>query len=300
MPLPKIGFIGLGIMGRPMAKNLIDAGYSLTVWNRSQASIDILVGHGAKAGSSPADVASQSEIIITMVTDSPDVEQVTLGPAGIIEGAKSGSVQVDMTTMSPIVTREIAEKLGAKGILMLDAPVSGGDVGAINGTLSVMVGGPKEAFDRCRPVFEVVGANITHAGEENGLGQYVKLCNQIACGLNILAMSESISLGSKAGLDLDTMLAAITKGAAGSWMMTNLAPKVVKGDWEPGFMVRLQQKDLRLVLEAAASLDLPLPGTALVSQLFRSVEAAGLGDKGTQSIIHALEVLGDFKVHKDA
>ena len=299
MSLPKLGFIGLGIMGRPMAKNLLDAGYSLTVWNRSQPAIDTVAGWGATPAGSAKEVAENAEIIITMVTDSPDVEQVTLGPNGIIEGVRSGSVQIDMTTMSPIITKQIAAKLAEKGVAMLDAPVSGGDIGAQRGTLSIMVGGPKEAFDRCLPIFEVLGQNITHAGEENGLGQFVKLCNQIACGLNLLAMVESISLGAKAGLDLETMLAAITKGAAGSWMLTNLAPKVVAGDWEPGFMIRLQQKDLRLVLEAAAALDLPLPGTALVSQLFRSAEAAGLGDKGTQALIHALEVLGNFKVHKD-
>ena len=280
-----------------MAKNLIDAGYSLTVWNRSQPSIDELVSYGATAGESPADVASLSDIVITIVTDSPDVEAVTLGADGILEGARSGSVHVDMTTMSPMMTQDIAARLAANGVEMLDAPVSGG---AQNGTLSIMVGGPTAAFERCLPVFEVLGANVTHAGQENGLGQFVKLCNQILCGLNILAMCEAISLGSKAGLDLEKMLAAVSKGAGGSWMISNLAPKVVDGDWEPGFMVRLQQKDLRLVLEAASALDLPLPGTSLVSQLFRSVEAAGLGDKGTQSLIHALERLGDFEVSEDA
>ena len=296
MAKPKVGFIGLGIMGRPMAKNLIEAGFELTVWNRSKAKIDTVVGYGATGASSPKEVAEKSEIIITIVSDSPDVVAVSLGENGIIEGIKPGSIQIDMTTMSPQITREIAAKLGEKGCQMLDAPVSGGDVGAIKGTLSIMVGGPTDAFNRAVPLFEAMGQNIVHAGEDNGLGQYVKLCNQIGCGLNLLAVAEAIALGKRAGLDLDKMLGAVTKGAAGSWMMSNLGPKMVAGDWEPGFMVRLQQKDLRLVLEAAASLDLPMPGTALVHQMFRAVEADGLGDKGTQAIVHAMEKLGNFTV----
>ncbi|MBT3292465.1 MAG: NAD(P)-dependent oxidoreductase, partial [Victivallales bacterium] len=174
----------------------------------------------------------------------------------MIEGAASGSIVVDMTTMSPKITAEIATALGENGVEMLDAPVSGGDIGAQNGTLSIMVGGPTSAFDRVLPLFEVMGQNIVHAGEDNGLGQYVKLCNQIAVVGNLLAMCEAVALGKRAGLDLDKMIAAISKGAAGSWALLNLAPRVAKGDWEPGFMVDLQQKDLRLTLEAAAELDL--------------------------------------------
>ncbi|GIX06069.1 MAG: tartronate semialdehyde reductase [Candidatus Poribacteria bacterium] len=299
MALPKVGWIGLGIMGKPMVRNLLNAGYPLVVWNRSRPAVDLAASWGATPANSAKEVAEQCEIVVTMVPDSPDVQQVVLGPNGIYEGIRPGSVYVDMSTISPMVTKRIAAKLAEKGVQMLDAPVSGGDIGAQRGTLSIMVGGPREAFERCLPLFQILGENIVHAGEENGLGQFVKLCNQTACGLNLLAMVESIALGAKAGLDLEKMLAAITKGAAGSWMLSNLGPKVIAGDWEPGFMVKLQQKDLRLVLEAAASLGLPLPGTALVHQLFRVVEAAGLGEKGTQALAHALERMGNFKIHPD-
>lgn len=294
----QVGFIGLGIMGKPMAKNLMNAGFPLIVWNRSQPAIDLVASWGAEAAKSPKEVAANSDVIITIVTDSPDVEHVALGPDGIVEGVRPGAIHIDMTTMSPMITQQIAAKLAEKGAQMLDAPVSGGDIGAQNGTLSIMVGGPSDAFERCLPVFEAMGKNIVHVGEEHGSGQFVKLCNQVACGLNLLAMAEAIALGKRAGLDLDKMLEAITKGAAGSWMLSNLGPKVVQGNWEPGFMVRLKQKDLRLCLEAAASLDLPLPGTALVHQLYRSLQADGLGDKGTQALVHAIEKLGNFTVHE--
>lgn len=293
----RVGFIGLGIMGKPMCRNLLNAGFPLTVWNRSQPAIDLVVSWGAIPARSPKEVAEKSEVIITMVTDSPDVEQVTLGPNGILEGIASGGIHVDMTTISPLVTRQIAARLAEKGAFMLDAPVSGGDIGAKNATLSIMVGGPKTAFDTCLPIFQALGKNIVHIGEEHGSGQFTKLCNQIAGGLHLLAMSEAIAFGRKAGIDLEKMLTAISQGAAGSWMLTHLAPRVLKGDWEPGFMVKLQQKDLRLALEAASQMNLPLPGTALVHQLFRAVEAEGLGNKGTQSLIHALEKLGNFTVN---
>jgi len=296
MDQPRIGFIGLGIMGKPMCANLLKAGYSLTVWNRSQPSIDTVVGYGAAAGESPADVAAKSDVIITMVTDSPDVQKVVLGPGGVIEGARSGATLIDMTTMSPSVTREIAEALSAKGISMLDAPVSGGDVGAKAGTLSIMVGGEAEVFERCLPVFQAMGKNIIHIGPQ-GAGQTTKLCNQIAVALNMLAGCEAIMLAARSGIDPKKMLDAISAGAAGSWMLSNLAPRIVQGDYAPGFMIRLAQKDLRLVLEAANELQLPLPGTALMNQMWRSVEAEGGGDLGTQAAIKALEKLASFSIH---
>jgi 3-hydroxyisobutyrate dehydrogenase len=293
--LPRIGFIGLGIMGKPMCANLLKAGYSLTVWNRSRPAIDTVVGYGAEAGASPADVAARSDIIITMVTDSPDVQRVVLGESGVIEGARPGSVVIDMTTMSPAVTRDIAAALAEKGVEMLDAPVSGGDVGAKNGTLSIMVGGKAEVFEQCLPVFQAMGKNILHIGP-HGAGQTTKLCNQIAVALNMLAGCEAIMLAAKSGIDPKKMLGAISAGAAGSWMLSNLAPRIVDGDFAPGFMIRLAQKDLRLVLEAADQLNLPLPGTALMNQVWRSVEAEGGGDLGTQAAIKALEKWADFKV----
>jgi len=298
MSKKKLGFIGLGIMGIPMCKNLLDAGYSVTVWNRSQPGIDKCVKFGAVAGSSAKDVAEKSEIVITIVTDSPDVQQVVLGGNGVIEGAKQGTILIDMTTMSPKITKEIAEELNKKDIKMLDAPVSGGDAGAINGTLSIMVGGPKEAFDECLPIFEVLGKNIIHIGEANGSGQSTKLCNQVICALNILATCEGLTLAAKSGIDMEKMFSAVTAGAAGSWMLDNLGPKMLERDYEPGFMVKHKQKDLRLVMEAARDLEISLPGAALVHQLYHAIEAEGLQEKGTQALVLALEKLANVEVKK--
>jgi 3-hydroxyisobutyrate dehydrogenase len=290
-----IGFIGLGIMGRPMARNLLKAGYPLTVWNRSQPGIEELVRDGAGAGSSPEEVAHQSDVIITIVTDSPDVEKVALGPKGIIEGERPGLVHIDMSTISPAVTRRIGSRLAEKGIEMLDAPVSGGDTGAQAGTLSIMVGGKEETFQRCRPIFEVLGRTIVHCGP-NGAGQTVKLCNQIVVALNNLAMCEALVFATKAGVDTRRMLEAVGAGAASSWALLNLAPRILARDFRPGFKVAHQQKDLRLALETAQQEAIPLPGTSLVHQLFAAVEAEGLGAEGTQALVKALEKLAGAEV----
>lgn len=295
MSLPQVGFIGLGIMGRPMCANLLKAGYSLTVWNRSQPGIDEVVGYGARAGATPADVAAQSDVVITMVTDSPDVQRVVLGDDGVIHGARPGSVVIDMTTMSPSVTREIAAALSDRGVEMLDAPVSGGDVGAKAGTLSIMVGGKEEVFERCLPVFQAMGKNIIHIGA-NGAGQTCKLCNQIAVAINMLAGCEAIMFAARSGIDPGKMLSAISAGAAGSWMLSNLAPRIVNRDFAPGFMIRLAQKDLRLVLEGANEMQLPLPGTALMNQVWRAVQADSGDNLGTQAAIIALEKWAGIKV----
>lgn len=296
--MKRLGFIGLGVMGKPMAANLLKAGYPLTVWNRTRSKIDDLVRLNAKPGESPEDVAEKSDVVITMVSDSPDVEEVVLGPSGVIEGAKPGMVLIDMSTISPTVTRKIAEKLAKKDVKMLDAPVSGGDIGAKQGTLSIMVGGPKETFDECLPILEVLGKRITYMGT-NGMGQATKLCNQVICVLNIEAVCEGLMLGAKLGLDLEKLLNVVTAGAAGSWMLANIGPKMIKRDFEPGFRISHQQKDLRLALTAAAEVSLPLPGTALVNQMFRSAEAEGLGAKGTQALIVAMEKLAGFKIASD-
>ena len=288
--MEKIGFIGLGVMGSPMAKNLIEAGYTLTVWNRTKSRMDELLAMGATGAESPKEVAMKSDVVITMVSDSPDVEDVVLGSSGVIEGTKPGMVLIDMSTISPQVTHRIAEALLERGGEMLDAPVSGGDVGAKQGTLSIMVGGTEETYKRCLPILSVLGKKITHMGV-NGLGQATKLCNQVICGLNIQAMSEGLMLGSKLGLDLERLLEVVTAGAAGSWMLSNLGPKILVRDFEPGFKIEHQQKDLRLALSAAAKVRLPLPGTALVQQMLRAVEAEGLEGKGTQSAIIAIEKL---------
>ncbi len=292
---PRVGFVGLGIMGQPMALNLVKAGFAVNCWNRTAARMEPVVQAGGLAAESPAHVAELSDITITMVRDSPDVEAVVLGRKGIIEGARAKAVLIDMSTISPQVTREIAARLKERDVQMLDAPVSGGDVGAREGTLSIMVGGEQEVFERCRPVFEALGKTITYCGP-TGAGQTVKLCNQIVCGLNILAMSEGLLFGAKAGVDLRVMHQAISAGAASSWMLTNLAPKVLDRDFAPGFMVDLQQKDLKLALEAARECSATLPGTALVHQLFAALQAHGEGQEGTQALVKALERLAKVEV----
>jgi len=290
-----VGFIGLGIMGRPMCKNLIQAGFPLTVWNRSRPGIDTVTGYGAAAAAAPREVAERSDIIITMVTDSPDVRQVILGEQGVIHGVKRDAAVIDMSTISPAVTREIAAALKMKGVHMLDAPVSGGEKGAIDGTLSIMVGGEEPIFQRCLPAFQAMGKTIVYVGP-TGSGQIVKLCNQVAGAVHLQAMCETLALAVRAGVDPHRMLEAVSAGAAGSWMLSNLAPRILKGDLNPGFMVKLQQKDLRLIMETSDELHLPLPATALVSQLFRSVEADDGGDLGTQALITVMEKLAGIRV----
>ena len=291
----RIGFIGLGIMGRPMAKHLMNAGHTLTVWNRSRPGIDELVEAGADEGASPADVAAKSEVVFTMVGDSPDVEAVSMGENGIIGGARSGLIHIDCTTMSPEVTRQIAKAYEAKGIEMLDAPVSGGEGGAINATLSIMIGGKQDVFERCKPLFEVVGKTITYCGPI-GAGQTVKLCNQVAVSVTNMAVCEALVLAAKAGVSTKTMLDAISGGAASSWQMVNLGPKMIEGDFRPGFKVWHQQKDLRLALEVGREHDLPMPATALVAQLFASIATDGHKEAGTQALVKALEKLGSVSV----
>jgi len=290
----RIGFIGLGIMGRPMALNILRKGLPLTVWNRTRSRMKPLTDEGAESGASPADIASRSDITITMVSDSPDVEEVILGNAGVLTGAPKGSVIVDMSTISPSLTRRIAGLCRRQGVEMLDAPVSGGDVGAAAGTLSIMVGGEKRTFDRVRPVLEAMGKTITYCGP-SGSGQATKLCNQVIGALNLLALCEGLVLGIKAGLDPSTLLQAVSSGAAGSWILSNLGPKIVAGNMAPGFMVKLEQKDLRLVMEAAHELGVSLAGTSLVQQLFNAVEASGGAELGTQSLFTVIEKLAGLR-----
>lgn len=290
MAITRVGFIGLGIMGAPMAANLLRAGFDVTVWNRSPSRTQPLLEAGANGADSPAGVAAAAEVTLSCVTNSGDVEEVALGPNGVIEGAKPGSVYIDCSTISPEVAKKVAAALGKRGVAMLDAPVSGGDIGAQAGTLAIMVGGEAAVFERCLPVLEAMGKTIVHVGP-SGSGQVVKLCNQIAGGLNLLAAAEAIGLARRAGVDPEKMLQVVSAGAAGSWMLSNLAPRAVRGDYAPGFMVDLMQKDLRLVLDAANETHTPLPGTALVSQLFQSIQAEGRGRDGTQSLIDAIAKL---------
>ena len=290
--MERIGFIGLGIMGVPMVANLISAGFSPIVWNRSQPGIDACVALGATAGDSPKVVAEASDILITIVTDSPDVESVLVGrDDAAIHGLESGAVVIDMSTISPAVTRDIAAQLAERGVAMLDAPVSGGDSGAKAGTLSIMVGGGEPTLERCRPVLEAMGSTITHCGP-TGAGQTVKLCNQVAIAGALLGVCEALSLADKSGVDQERMLAAISAGAAGSWQLSNLGPKIAVGDYAPGFMVNLMQKDLRLALEAGADVLQPLPNTSLVQQLYYQLQASGLGGEGTQALARVVANLG--------
>ena len=291
----KIGFVGLGIMGRGMANNLLKAGFSVRVWNRTASRMDALVEAGAEAGSSPQDVAAQSDIIITCVSDTPDVEAVIMGDGGVIHGVSAGNLVIDCSTISPQVTKDIAAKLNEKGVHMLDAPISGGSEGAANGTLSIMVGGDAAQFERATPVFEAMGQTITHVGDQ-GAGQAVKLVNQILVVGNMLAVSEALVFAQASGLDLTKTYEAVKGGAAGSWMLTNRAPQCIARDWRPGFTIELQQKDLRLVLEAADQLGVPLAGTSLVFNFYRPLEEQGLKQEGNHALIKAVERLAGIEV----
>lgn len=291
----RIGFIGLGIMGRGMARNILQAGLELRVWNRTPGRMDEFVQAGAIAARSPADLAGNSDIIISCVSDTPDVEAVLLGADGVIHGAASGALVIDMSTISPQATREIAAKLNERGVAMLDAPVSGGSEGAARGTLSIMVGGDAAHVERAMPVFRAMGKTITHVGGQ-GDGQMVKLVNQILVVGNALAMSEALLFAQAGGLDLEKTLQAVVGGAAGSWMLSNRGPQILARDWRPGFTIDLQQKDVRLAIEAADQLGVPVITTNLIFNLYRTLQQAGLGAEGNHALIKALERLSGFEV----
>jgi 3-hydroxyisobutyrate dehydrogenase len=290
-----VGFIGLGIMGRPMAGNLLRTGFTVTAYNRSERPRAVLAAAGARTASAPADAAREAEIVIVMVTDSEAVEAVCLGPRGVVEGARPGTLVVDMSTISPGATRRIGAALGTRGLGMLDAPVSGGESGAVAGSLSIMVGGDARDLARARPALEAMGSRIVHCGPL-GAGQTVKLANQIAVALTNLAVCEALVFAQRSGVDPAAVLDAVGAGAGASWQLSNLGPRMLRRDFAPGFKIALQQKDLRLALETAAGLRLPLPGVALVHQLFAAVESAGGGEDGTQALVRALETLGNVRV----
>lgn len=293
--MERVGFIGLGIMGRGMAANVLKAGFPLSVWNRTRARADAFAAAGAAVAATPARLAMECDIIITCVSDTPDVQAVILGEQGVIHGVRAGSLVIDMSTISPTVTREIAAALADKHVDMLDAPVSGGSEGAAKGTLSIMVGGKAEALERARPVLQAMGTRITHVGP-NSAGQTVKLVNQVIVVGNCLAMAEGLMLAQAGGVDLQKALEAVSAGAAGSWMLSNRGPQILARDWRPGFTVALQQKDLRLVLDAADENGVPLPGTALIFQLYRTIEARGLSGDGNHALVKALEALAGFEI----
>lgn len=291
----RVGFIGLGIMGRGMARNLLKAGFELRVWNRTVSRMDELVAEGAYATASPADLAGKCDIIITCVSDTPDVEAVVLGPEGVVRAIQPGALLIDMSTISPEATRRIALELDGRGASMLDAPVSGGSEGAARGTLSIMVGGPPAQVERAMLVFQAMGKTITHVGG-TGDGQMVKLVNQILVVGNALAMSEALLFAQAGGLDLAKTLAAVKDGAAGSWMLSFRGPQIIARDWRPGFTIDLQQKDIRLALQAAEQLGVPTLATSMISNLYRSLQQAGLGAEGNHALIKALERLAGIEV----
>jgi len=285
-----IGFIGLGIMGRPMAKNLLKAGYPLVVHNRSRAPVDELVRTGARASTSPREVAAQCEVLVTMLPNSPDVEQVALGKDGIIEGARRGLIYVDMSTISPIVSQKVGKALAASGVTMLDAPVSGGEKGAIDATLSIMVGGDKAVFDAVLPIFKAMGRTITHLGPL-GFGGFTKLANQIIVAGNLTALAEALTLAKKAGLDRDLTLTALAGGLAGSKCLEQKRSNYLANAYTPGFKIDLHYKDLGLIMESARALGVPLPTTAVVQELFNALRVKGRGGLDHSAVITLLEDL---------
>ncbi len=281
-----IGFAGIGIMGAGMAANLVKAGFDVSVWNRTRSKAEAVAG--AEVADSPADLARRSPVVMLCVSDSPDVVELVEGPEGLLAGLSEGSLVVDHSTISPGVTVELSARVADQGASWLDAPVSGGSEGAARGTLSIMVGGSEADLSRARPFLEAVGSTITHVGGV-GSGQMVKIVNQILVVVNQLAASEALLLAEAAGLDLAATLTAVEGGAAGSWMLSNRGPQMIERDWRPGFTIDLQQKDLRLALDAADQVGVPLLGTALVFQLYRALQKRGLGAEGNHALVKALE-----------
>ncbi len=283
-----VGFIGLGIMGKPMAKNLIEAGHELIVYNRTQEKAEELAGDGATVAGSPREVAERSDVVITMLPDSPQVEEVLTGEAGVLEGIEEGTLIVDMSTISPVVTEELAAKVKEKGASMLDAPVSGGDVGAIEGTLSIMVGGAEEDFERARPLFEAMGKTVTHVGG-SGAGQVTKAANQIVVALVIEAVSEALVLGSRGGVAPEKILDVLSGGLAGNKVMEVKREKMLTHSFDPGFRIELHHKDLGIALAAGREYGVTLPVTALVDQMLQELKMRGRGDRDHSALLTLIE-----------
>lgn len=286
----KVGYIGLGLMGKSMARNIMKAGFPLTVHNRSPEAVAELQGEGALTASSPAEVASQVDVVITNLPDSPDVEQVALGEQGIIEAAKVGQIFIDNSTIKPASARLISDILGQKGVACLDAPVSGGDIGAQKGTLAIMVGGPVEALEKVRPILEAMGKKITHVGEA-GAGQIAKAANQIMVAAQMVAMGELLIFARKAGADPQKVVAAIQGGAAQCWTLDVKPERLFSGNREPGFKAYMQAKDLAIVSDTARQYGIPLVAASVHDQLFNAMLSMGMGDKDNSAVIGVIEAL---------
>ena len=293
-----IGVIGLGIMGKPMALNLLKAGFELKVHSRSQPPVDELVAAGAVAVASPCEVAESSDIVITMLPDSPDVELVALGPAGLVEAARPGLIHVDMSTIAPAAAIRVAEALAEKGVQCLDAPVSGGDVGAQQGTLSIMVGGDEATFDTVRPIFDVLGKSAVLCGP-NGAGQIVKACNQVLVAVTIAGVSEALTLGAKAGVDPDIIVQVLSGGLARCGVLENRGSRMVRGDFEPGFRLELHYKDLNIVRQTSKDYGVPLSVAAAVHELFTAAMAKGRGQIDHSGLLTVVEELAEIQARTD-
>jgi 2-hydroxy-3-oxopropionate reductase len=286
----KIGFLGLGIMGRPMALNTLKAGHEVVVWARRAESMLPLAEAGARIATSPAEVARQVDVVISMVADAPDVEQVMLGENGVASGAQAGLVAVDMSTISPAAAKDIAAKMKARGIEFVDAPVSGGEVGAIAGTLSIMAGGSEAAFARAKPAFECMGKNIVHIGD-SGAGQVAKACNQIMTGMGVMAVAEALCFASKAGANPAKVREALLGGFAYSKILENHGQRMIDRNFKPGFKSWMHQKDLNIVMQSAHELGLMLPGSAMTAQMFNAMVGSGLGEEDSIAVLKLLENL---------
>jgi len=293
--MKKIGFIGLGIMGKPMARNLLKAGYSLTVYDIVPEKIDDVVEAGAKAGSSSKEVAEKSEIVITMLPNSPEVKEAVLGKNGVLEGAKPGTILIDMSSIAPLASKEVAEKAKEKGVTVLDAPVSGGEPKAIEGTLAIMVGGSQETFDEVEDILSVMGASVTRVGEI-GSGNMTKLANQIIVALNIAAMSEAMVLAAKAGVNAEKVFQAIRGGLAGSTVLDAKMPLVLEGNFKPGFRIELHIKDLANALDTAHEVGVPVPLSSAVMEVMQALKVDGKGADDHGGIIQFYEKLAKVEV----
>lgn len=294
--MAKLGFIGLGIMGKPMAGNLLAAGHTVYVYDLNSEPVKELTSKGAVACSSSKEVAQNAELVFIMVPDTPDVEAVLFGKDGVAEGIKSGSIIVDMSSISPVATKEFAKKLDALGVKMLDAPVSGGQVGAEKATLSIMVGGQPEVFAQIKPYFEIMGKNIVHIGDNNGDGQTCKVANQIVVALTIEAIGEALLFASKAGADTAKVRQALLGGFAQSRILELHGERMLERKFDPGFRIQLHQKDLNLALQSARSLGLSLPNTSMAQELFNAIVAHGGGELDHSAMVLALEMLANHKV----
>jgi 2-hydroxy-3-oxopropionate reductase len=286
----KVGYIGLGLMGKSIARNILKAGFPVVVHNRSQAAVDELVAEGAVSANSPAEVAKQVDVVFTNLPDSPDVELVALGKNGIIEGAHAGLIMVDNSTIKPASARMIAEKLSAKGVLSLDAPVSGGDIGAKNGTLTIMVGGDASALEKVMPVFMAMGKTVTHVGEA-GAGQVAKAANQIMVAAQMVAMGELLIFSKKAGVDPQKVVDAIKGGAAQCWTLDVKPPRLFAGNRNPGFKAHMQLKDMKIVLDTAREYNMPLSSAAENTKLFQQMIEMGLGELDNSAVVAVIEKL---------